>query len=138
MDAPAGPDRSFLDANILFTAAYSHRSIVRRLWSFDPTEVILITSGYAIGEGKQNLSPSAWEDLYAILHSVEVVSTPHSDAWILHPGIILPAKDEPVLQAAIAANASHLITGDRRHFGAYFGQRIGSVLILKPRCIALT
>jgi len=64
-----------------------------------------------------------------MMTSVDVVLTPPSDAWISLPGIILPEKDNPILQAAIAANASHPITGNRKHFGTYFGQRIGTVLI---------
>ena len=35
--------------------------------------------------------------------------------------------------AAIANRATHLITGDRRDFGAYFGKQLGGVLILPPR-----
>jgi predicted nucleic acid-binding protein len=44
-----------------------------------------------------------------------------------------PDKDAPILAAAIAAGATHLITGDRRHFGPFFGERIGGVLVLPPR-----
>ena len=48
------------------------------------------------------------------------------------PGVDVPAKDRPILQAAIAAKATHLITGDVTHFGEYFGRQIGGVLILAP------
>ena len=48
----------------------------------------------------------------------------------LPSGILLPAKDVPILLAAIAANATHLLTGDLRHFGPYFGRRVAGVLIL--------
>jgi|GEM_PF-5168479 hypothetical protein len=41
----------------------------------------------------------------------------------------LPEKDRPVLAAAIAARATHLVTGDARYFGAYFGKRIRGVLV---------
>jgi hypothetical protein len=46
-----------------------------------------------------------------------------------HPGVDLPPKDQPILLAAIAAGATDLITGDRAHFGDYFGRRIAGVLI---------
>ena len=46
---------------------------------------------------------------------------------------LLRAKDVPIVAAAIGAGASHLITGDRRDFGPYFGKRLGEVLVLPPR-----
>jgi uncharacterized protein len=41
-------------------------------------------------------------------------------------------KDAPILLAAIAARATHLITGDVRHFGPYFGKQIEGILVLSP------
>jgi len=35
----------------------------------------------------------------------------------------IPEKDVPIVRAALAAEASHLITGDRRDFGRYFAFR---------------
>jgi hypothetical protein len=46
--------------------------------------------------------------------------------------ITLPDKDLPILWAAMAARATHLITGDVRHFGPYFGKRIEGTLVLLP------
>ncbi|MGQ0551499.1 MAG: hypothetical protein ACT4PY_17735 [Armatimonadota bacterium] len=34
--------------------------------------------------------------------------------------------------AALAARATHFLTGDATHFGAYYGQSIGGVLIQTP------
>ncbi len=45
----------------------------------------------------------------------------------------LRTKDVPILAAATAAGATHLITGDRRDFGAYYGKRLANVLVLPPR-----
>lgn len=45
----------------------------------------------------------------------------------------LPAKDTPILAAAIAARVDILVTGDRRHFGALFGQEIEQVRVLSLR-----
>jgi len=36
--------------------------------------------------------------------------------------IDLPDKDRPIFAAALAGRASHLLTGDRKHFGSYFNQ----------------
>ena len=44
----------------------------------------------------------------------------------------LPAKDVPILMAAIEASANYLLTGDRDHFGAYFDKSIEGVRILRP------
>jgi hypothetical protein len=51
---------------------------------------------------------------------------------MLPPDVILPEKDRPILAAAIACGATHLITGDRQHFGVWFGQRIGSLTVYPP------
>lgn len=50
----------------------------------------------------------------------------------LPDGVELAAKDTPILLAALAAGASHLLTGDRRHFGHLFGKSVGGVKILMP------
>lgn len=47
-------------------------------------------------------------------------------------GVRLPPKDVPILLAAIEAGANYLLTGDKDHFGAYFGERVSEVLILRP------
>jgi len=44
----------------------------------------------------------------------------------------LPDKDHPILKAAIAAEATHLISGDVKDFGRYFGTRIARNLIDTP------
>jgi hypothetical protein len=38
----------------------------------------------------------------------------------------------PILLAAIEARATHLLTGDIRHFGLYFGKRIEGIRIMLP------
>jgi len=47
-------------------------------------------------------------------------------------GISLPEKDRPILLAAMDARTTHLITGDLRHFGPYFGKTIEGILIVTP------
>ena len=41
-------------------------------------------------------------------------------------------KGWPVLAAALASGATHLITGDQRNFGVFFGQTVLQVLVLSP------
>jgi hypothetical protein len=66
----------------------------------------------------------------ALLRSMQVIPDPEDFA--LPDGIVLPDKDRPVLAAAIVAQATHLLTADKAHFGRYFGQTVAGVLILPP------
>ena len=54
----------------------------------------------------------------------EIIATP--------AGIELPVKDAPVLAAALAAAADFLLRGDRKHFGALYGQRVLGTLVMLP------
>jgi hypothetical protein len=47
--------------------------------------------------------------------------------------VTLPPKDVPILLAAIAARCTHLLTGDRKHFGQYFGKSIHGVNVMMVR-----
>ncbi len=123
-------DRVFLDANVLFSAAYAEGSGLAALWR--RKGVRLLVSGYVIEEARRNLDDaSACARLETLLASVERVGDP---AAALDPESEqrLPENDRPVLRAAMAGRASHLLSGDRRAFGALYGQRIGGVLVLRP------
>ena len=65
-------DRLFLDANVLFSAAYRSDAGVQRLWSAPKAE--LVTSDYAVEEATRNLvNPDQGERLDGLLESVEIV-----------------------------------------------------------------
>lgn len=123
-------DRVFLDANVLFSAAYLAATHLHRLWGLAGTE--LVTSDYAVGEARRKLSTAAQSRLNSWLDQAEIVGTPPIDSLPLPPGLVLPAKDVPIFRAAQATAVSHLLTGDKRHFGAYYGHTFGGVLILPP------
>ena len=123
-------NRLFLDTNVLFSAAYSEDSDFRRLWQLPDTTLIIST--YVLEEVLRHIvEPRRLERLGRLLSEVEVianwehVSLPDSMAS-------LRQKDVPVVRAAIAAQATHLITGDRHDFGDYFGQTIEGVEIIQP------
>ena len=123
-------DRLFLDANVLFSAAYRDAAGVQRLWSAPNSE--LVTSDYAIEEATRNLAnPDQRERLAGLLEAVEVVPGRVLDPD-LRSDVELRDKDWPILSGAVAARATHLITGDMRDFGAYFRKRVLGVLILPP------
>jgi uncharacterized protein len=120
--------RVFLDANVLFSAAYREESGLLRLWRIPGA--MLVTSGYAAEEARRNLASAGQlarlEDLLT-----RTLIVPESNAP-MPAGVRLPDKDHPILKAAIAAEATHLVTGDVKDFGPYFGRRIGGVLVVTP------
>jgi predicted nucleic acid-binding protein len=122
-------DRVFLDANVLFSAAYRKQSGLLRLWQL--ADVELISSFYAAGEAERNLTAdSQRQRLRDLLGKLTVVMP--SSIGGLPQGVTLPDKDVPILLAAISASATHLLTGDKTHFGPLFGQTVGGVLIQPP------
>lgn len=123
-------DVLFLDANVLFSAAYRCDSGLRRLWDLD--DVVLITSAYAAEEARRNLPHAPQKQQLAdLLGNVRIVAGAGVEPLPLSgPG--LPPKDYPILLAAIASRATHLLTGDVKHFGPYLGKAVGGVLILRP------
>ena len=46
--------------------------------------------------------------------------------------ISLAEKDRPILAAAIAGSVEYLVTGDRKHFGDFYGTAICGVRIMAP------
>jgi hypothetical protein len=123
------PDRVFLDASILYSAANSPTSGLRSLWSLP--ETTLLMSPYAVDEVQRNLLRTRHIDLHILLVPVTLVSTPPAETP-LPPGLVLPAKDAPIFHAAAAAKSTHLLTSDKRHFGPYFGKQFDGVLIVSP------
>lgn len=123
-------DRLFLDANVLYSAAESPTSRFHVFWNMK--EVELLTSAYALEEARRNLNSDTLQDkLVILMKSLLIVENPLGE-YALPPSLSLPEKDRPILQAAIQAKATHLLTGDKKHFGPYYGRTIEGVLILPP------
>ena len=123
-------DRLFLDANVLFSAAYRPNSGLTRLWVVEGAA--LVTSEYAITEAERNLAePDQRARLEELLKDVE-----RRPSTTLSPqqrtGVQLREKDWPILAGALEARATHLITGDSRDFGRYFGTHLFGVLVQTP------
>ena len=124
-------ERIFLDANVLFSAAYGSPGL-KRFWELaQKGRCLLLASGYVVEEARRNLSdPKHLKNLEDLLSQVHII--PNVDFQLPCP-IDLPEKDRPVFLAALACKADYLITGDRSHFGNYFGQTIQGVKIRKPK-----
>jgi hypothetical protein len=68
--------------------------------------------------------------LSELVSAVQLV--PEAPYVELSEDITLPAVDRPILQAAIAAGATYLLTGDKAHFGRYYSRSLHGVRILPP------
>lgn len=121
--------RLFLDANVLFSAAWREDAGVARLWELP--DATLLTSGYAREEARRNLETDHQRRRLARLaDGLEVVF--EAGSFPLPEDVHLPEKDRPVLRAALASDATHLVTGDLTHFGPYFGHEIAGVRVVRP------
>jgi len=107
----------FLDANVIFTAAHNPTGKAALVVELAPDAGwALASSAHAIEEARRNLqrkAPGALDRLVGIVKRLEVVQH--------RPGLEYPAglidKDRPIFQAALGWGASHLLTGDLKHFG---------------------
>ena len=121
-------DRLFLDANVLFSAAYRPDAGLLQLWKLK--NVMLCSSRFALEEARINL---AEENQRTRLNKLsETVRLFEATQQELPRGVSLPEKDVPILLAAIEARATHLLTGDIRHFGPYLGKKVAGISIALP------
>jgi uncharacterized protein len=111
--------RIFLDANVLFTAAHNESGKaalvielgIRGHWA-------LATTAYALEEARRNLEnkfPGSLPRLAALGEAIGLVPGGRGERC----RVALPEKDRPILEAAIRCRATHLLTGDRKHFGPF-------------------
>ena len=121
-------DRLFLDANVLFSAAYRPGAGLLQLWKLK--NAVLCSSHYALEEARINLVEEDQRTrLTNLSRAVHCFDAAHHK---LPRGIVLPEKDVPIMLAAIEARATHLLTGDVRHFGRYLGEKIEGIAIILP------
>ena len=127
--------RVFLDANVLFTAAHNPSGLSRLLFDLGRHKVVtLVSSHLAVAEARANLRLKASDKAPAfdpLVAQLEIVDTPSMAEAVLK----LPADDQLIFGAALAARATHLLTGDKKHFGPYFEDphRTGGVTIQTVR-----
>lgn len=121
-------DRLFLDANVLFSAAYRPGAGLVGLWRLGG--VVLCSSRYALEDARINLTDDVQRARLARLSRKLLLFEAASRAF--PSGVSLPDRDAPILMAALEAQATHLLTGDIRHFGRYLGKRICGTLVVLP------
>ncbi len=114
--------RLFLDANVLFTSAHNPRgtaALVIELGKEGP--FALATSLYASEEARRNLErkfPRSLGRFDSLLRGIPLI--PYQPDLPFPPA--LAAKDRPIFQAAVAWNATHLLTGDLKDFGTFMNR----------------
>ena len=128
--------RVFLDANILFSAAYRDHSELLVFFDLARAGIVqLVSSAFAIEEGRRNIASkrpdrtAAYERLAADLDASRAPSNEH---LAIARQVELPPKEVPILAAALAARAGLLVTGDRTHFGHLFGRSLGHLVVHRP------
>jgi len=98
-------DRLFLDANVLFSAAYRPNAGLLRLWQLKKTT--LVSSRYALEEARINLTDDLQRGrLTRLSRTIEFFDAPSNN---LPQGIVLPDKDAPIVLAAIEARPPTLL-----------------------------
>ena len=108
----------FLDANILFTAA--HNPAGKSHFLIKSTPSLCCTCTLALEEARKNLelkAPECLKELERISHEITVVPTRMAG----DEGGELPKKDKAILRTAESCKATHLLTGDLKHFGPLMG-----------------
>jgi predicted nucleic acid-binding protein len=127
--------RLFLDADIAFSAALSDGAVRRLLYDLIDKDHTLVMDSYVWEEAGRNLlvyRAAAIENLHRLSLHIEIAGTVKSR---LPRETVLeefPEKDLPVISSAVEHKCSILITGDKLHFGRYYGKRIAGVTILSP------
>ncbi len=126
----------FLDANVIFTAAYSAHGLSRGLFRLAAVgKCALCTSAFAHEEAVRNIrkkAPNKLADLTILMQQVDIFPEPHHQWIIRAERLPLAGKDAPVLAAALQGKVDIFVTGDRSDFGHLFGRILEGVKILTP------
>jgi hypothetical protein len=129
--------RIFLDAHVLFSAAKSNGAVRQLLALIEPGHECW-ADGYVVEEARRNLiakAPAGVSVLDTLLARIHLAAA-HPRSAALEAALPVPEKDRPVLTAAMRLRCEALITGDRTHFGAFYGQTLGGVTIYSPSMAA--
>lgn len=125
--------RVFLDANILFSAA-NKESATRELLEILLVKAEAVTNLHAWEEAVRNIElkqPHNSKEITKLKNRIIFTS-----AFYPHFNEELPAEDIPILAGAIGSKCTHLWTGDKKHFGKYFGKTIHGIKILSGILLA--
>ncbi len=135
--------RLYLDSNIAFSAALKDGAIRRLLNDCLDNGHVLVMDGYIWEEVRRNMivyCSSSLKYPHYLTTKVELHGTASSigpeHAQTEYSLREIPRKDKPVIAAAAALGCDMLITGDRTHFGRFFGKHLLGVEIVSPMTAA--
>ena len=127
--------RIFLDANVLFSAAYLDRSRTRAIFGLaDAGLCELLSSAYAVDEARRNLlrkHPERQAELERLVTRLAVCGEPGAELVQWAAGLEISPKDRPIIAAAAQAGADWLVSGDRG-FSPVYGRRLRGVEVMLP------
>lgn len=123
----------FLDANILFSLSNAG-SVTHSYLLAAAKRCIYVTSSYASEEARRNLQQKRSTWLGTFEHLMEQVEV--ADKLQPFEALVLPDKDRTILAAAIGAKCNYLLTGDKSHFGPFYGQSVQGVAIVSLKLFA--
>ncbi|MBI3524308.1 MAG: PIN domain-containing protein [Betaproteobacteria bacterium] len=132
--------RIFLDANILFSAAWTDGAVRQLLALTEAAGHELWADAYVFEEARRNLAAKTSTGL-AVLNAMAnriKIGGMSTGRLQLPDSMNLPDKNQPVLAAAIHHHCDILVTGDRTHFGQFYGKTIQGVTVLSPAMLAET
>ena len=131
--------RIFLDANVLFSAAKSDGFVRRLLELLLADGHVLCADGYVAEEARRNLAAKGSQGLpalAALLDRLELAPL-QADPMSVTGLSALPVKDATRPRSGRAHDLAHaLVTGDRTHFGRFYGRRLAGVAVHSPRTLA--
>jgi len=111
--------RLFLDANVIFTAAHNPSGKASLLFELaEQGHWTLTTCQLACEEARRNVRikfPDSLTRLEELIRDMRILSRIPRTTCPLD----LPAKDQPIFTAALQSKATHLLTGDVKHFGPF-------------------
>lgn len=111
--------RVFLDANVLFTAAHNPAGKASLLFELARRgHWTLSTCQLAYEEARRNVRikfPECLPRLNELGRDMRILSLVPQTSCPLE----LPVKDQPIFLSALQSGATHLLTGDIKHFGPF-------------------
>jgi len=127
--------RVFLDANILFSAAWTDGAVSKLLQLTRAARHECWVDAYVEGEARRNLlakSPAAVRSLDAFLDHCRRAPFQPLNAEVEARLGMLPPDDRLVLGAAIRLRCDALVTGDKRDFAPVLGRTVQGVTVYSP------
>lgn len=136
-------NRVFVDASVLFAAAYSKQGAARELLRRHLNEEIeLLISDSVVDEARRNLTKKAPPTLPifdALLTALELERVEPTREEILAAADYTVSKDAAVVAAALNGNARYLVTFDRRHLinPEQVAERSGLIILTPGELLSL-